>query len=415
VAFLKLIISVFSQFAESDHNQCPACRTVTKLLEQVHRIAHHRVFLAKYRYQDCRSANVLDGGNGDLFREQAVFADFQACCPDYFFSTNGLAIRRRLYMMSCLALARHPFVPRGRVTPSGERKAMEMKTPGKGSAATAAFLSLLICLLVVVTVYAFMSGKYSAPPTITRLGLEVDHQYKLTLIVTGIVFVLSQLGLAFAIFRFRDHGQRVHFTRGNNTLEILWTGATIVLFLSLGVMARHAWAASHFTGASPEAVQVEVTGNQFVWNFRYPGPDGRFGRLDATMVSASSGNPLGLDPADKAAKDDIVLPTLTVPVNHQVELLLRAQDVIHSFFVRELRLKQDAVPGMVIPMYFTATQTGQYEIVCTQLCGLGHYRMRSFMNVVSDDDYRKFIADQEQQLLPAPAPAPITPATGAPR
>jgi cytochrome c oxidase subunit 2 len=292
---------------------------------------------------------------------------------------------------------------------------MEMKTPGKGSAATAAFLSLLIFLLVAVTVYVFLSGKYSAPPAITHLGHEVDHQYQSTLVVTGVVFVLSQLGLAFAIFRFRDHGQRVRFTRGSNTLEILWTGATIVLFLGLGVMARHAWAASHFTGAGPDAIQVEVTGNQFVWNFRYPGPDGRFGRLDATMVSASSGNPLGLDPADRASKDDIVVPTLTVPVNRQVELLLRAQDVIHSFFVRELRLKQDAVPGMIIPMYFTATRTGQYEIVCTQLCGLGHYRMRSFLNVVSDADYRKFIADQEQQLLPPPAPAPITPATSAPR
>jgi cytochrome c oxidase subunit 2 len=292
---------------------------------------------------------------------------------------------------------------------------MEMKTPGKGSAATAAFLSFLICLLVAVTVYVFMAGKYPAPPTITDLGHEVDQQYHLTLIVTGIVFVLSQLGLAFAIFRFRDHGQRVHFTRGNNALEVLWTGATIILFLGLGVMARHAWAASHFAGASPDAIQVEVTGNQFVWNFRYPGPDGRFGRLDATMVSASSGNPLGLDPADHASKDDIVVPTLTVPVNRQVELLLRAQDVIHSFFVRELRLKQDAVPGMIIPMYFTATQTGQYEIVCTQLCGLGHYRMRSFLNVVSAADYQKFIADQEQQLLPPPAPAAVTPATAAPK
>jgi cytochrome c oxidase subunit II len=292
---------------------------------------------------------------------------------------------------------------------------MEMKTPGKGSTATAAFLSLLIVALVVITVYVFMADKYPAPPPITKLGIEVDKQYHLTLIVTGIVFVLSQLGLAYAIFKFRDHGQRVKFTRGNNTLEVLWTGATIILFLGLGVMARHAWAASHFTGAGPDAIQVEVTGNQFVWNFRYAGPDGRFGRLDATMVSASSGNPLGLDTADRAAKDDIVVPTLTVPVNRQVELLLRSQDVIHSFFVRELRLKQDAVPGMVIPMYFTATQTGQYEIVCTQLCGLGHYRMRSFLNVVSDEDYRKFIANQEQLLQPPPAVTPLTPATAAPR
>ena len=330
-------------------------------------------------------------------------------------SGTGVAIRRRLYMMSC------PAMDMGGASKSNAPEnpswsgVMEMKTPGRGSAATAGFFSFLICVLVVVTVYIFMAGKYPPPPSITRLGLEVDHQYQLTLIVTGIVFVLSQLGLAFVVFRFRDHGQRVEFSRGSNTLEIVWTVATIILFLGLGIMARHAWAASHFTGAAPDAIQIEVTGNQFVWNFRYPGPDGRFGRLDPTMISASSGNPLGLDPADHASKDDIVVPTVTVPVGRQVELLLRSQDVIHSFFVRELRLKQDAVPGMIIPMYFTADQIGQYEIVCTQLCGLGHYRMESRLNVVSDEDYKKFIDDQEKQLLPPPAPAPVTPATATPK
>lgn len=282
---------------------------------------------------------------------------------------------------------------------------MEMKTPGKGSTGTALLLALLIVVLVVWTVYTFASGKYHAPPPITHVGKEIDTQYLRTLWVTGVVFVLSQLGLAWAIFRFRDRGQRATFTRGNNVLEMLWTTATIVLFLGLGVMARHAWAATHFVQANSDAIRVEVTGNQFVWNFRYPGPDGKFGRLDNKQIASSEGNPLGLDASDPAGKDDIVVPTLTVPVNHQIELLLRAQDVIHSFFVRELRLKQDAVPGMVIPMHFTATQVGRYEIVCTQLCGLGHYRMRSFLDVVSDADYQKFLKDQEQALQPAPAPA----------
>jgi cytochrome c oxidase subunit II len=282
---------------------------------------------------------------------------------------------------------------------------MEMKTPGKGSAGTAILLALLILILVVSTVYVFSSGKYNPPGSITHVGREIDSQYHLTLWVTGIVFVLSQLGLAYAIIRFRDHGQRVEFSRGNNMLEVLWTTATIVLFLGLGVMARHAWAETHFVAPDADAIRVETTGTQFVWNFRYPGPDGKFGRLDPKQISASSGNPLGLVPEDPAGKDDIVVPTLTVPVNRQVELLLRSQDVIHSFFVRELRLKQDAMPGMIIPMMFTATKIGQYEIVCTQLCGLGHYRMRSFLNVVSEEDYQKFLKDQEQLLLPPPAAA----------
>lgn len=273
---------------------------------------------------------------------------------------------------------------------------MRIRKHNNGSAATAALLSLLIVTLVVVTVYIFVARpSWSIPPApITTVGAAVDHQYQLTLYVAGAVFILSQLGLAFAVFRFRDRGQRVHFSRGNNTMEYLWTSATIILFLGLGIMGRKAWAEVRFTDPAPDAIQVEVTANQFVFNFRYPGQDGKFGKLDPKFISPSTGNPVGVDPADAAGKDDIVLPTLTVPVNRQVELLIRSQDVIHNFFVRELRLQQDAVPGMVIPIHFTANQIGQYEIVCTQLCGLGHYRMRSFLFVVSAADYEKFLKDQ---------------------
>ena len=265
-----------------------------------------------------------------------------------------------------------------------------------GSAAPAAMLAALIVIMVAATVYVFAANPFpSRPPAaITSVGLLVDHQYFLTLCVTGTVFILSQLGLAYAIWRFRDRGQAAHFTRGNNTMEMIWTTATIVLFLGLGLMGRKAWAEVRFTPAEANAVQVEVTTNQFVFNFRYPGPDGQFGKLDPTQVSASTGNPLGLDPKDPAGKDDIVVPTLTVPVDHQIELLIRSQDVIHNFYVRELRLQQDAVPGMVIPIHFTANQIGHYEIMCTQLCGLGHYRMRSFLDVVSEADYQNFLKQQ---------------------
>jgi cytochrome c oxidase subunit 2 len=265
-----------------------------------------------------------------------------------------------------------------------------------GSAATAGLLSLLIVFMVGVTVYIFVAKLYPPPATITAVGQLVDHQYFLTLCVTGTVFILSQLGLAYAIWRFRDRGQQAHFTRGNNTLEMIWTTATIILFLGLGLMGRKAWAEVRFTPAEPDAVRVEVTTNQFVFNFRYPGPDGKFGRLDPKQVSASTGNPLGIDENDPAGKDDIVMPTLTVPVDHQVELLIRSQDVIHNFYVRELRLQQDSVPGMIIPIHFTANQTGHYEIMCTQLCGLGHYRMRSFLDVVSEADYQNFLKQQQQ-------------------
>ena len=147
---------------------------------------------------------------------------------------------------------------------------------------------------------------------------------------------------------------------------------------------------SLYTPTGADAIQIEVTTSQFVYTFRYPGPDGKFGRLDPRLVDAPAGNPLGLDPNDPNGKDDIVTSTLKVPVNRPIELLLRSEDVVHNFFVRELRLQQDSVPGMMIPVHFTANRIGQYEIVCSQLCGLGHNTMHSLFNVVSESDYESF-------------------------
>jgi cytochrome c oxidase subunit 2 len=263
-----------------------------------------------------------------------------------------------------------------------------------GSAAPAVMLALLLALLVLTTVYIFAARLFLPPAAITSIGLQVDHQYLLTLYATGVVFVLAQLALAFAVFRFRDRGQEARFSRGNNAMEVLWTVATMIVFLGLGLSGRKAWAEARFTTPTADAIQIEVTENQFDFTFRYAGADGKFGRLVPEMISPATGNALGLDLNDPAGKDDIVTSSLTVPVNHPVELLIRAQDVIHNFFVRELRLQQDAVPGMIVPLNFTATAIGRYEILCTQLCGMEHHRMHSYLNVVSDADYQVFLAQQ---------------------
>jgi len=261
----------------------------------------------------------------------------------------------------------------------------------------AAFLfSALLILLVLATVYVFVSGKYAPPAAITEAGRAIDHQYHLTLAVTAVVFVLSQLGLAFVVFRYRDHGQKVQFSHDNNTLEFLWTGLTAILFIGLGLLGGKAWANGRIWSDNSNPLRIEVTENQFVFNFRYSGPDGKFGRLDPRQIDASLGNPLGLDSADPAGTDDIVVPTLTVPTNQEIELLLRSQDVIHSFFVRELRLQQDAVPGLIVPLRFKADKIGHYEIVCTQLCGLGHSNMHSYLDVVSQANFDAFLKNGGQ-------------------
>jgi len=275
---------------------------------------------------------------------------------------------------------------------------MRRKSGEQGSAAVAFTLATFLVIFTIVTVYLFLAKIWWFPPAISDFGAQIDAQFHRTLIITGIVFVLAQLGLALAIFRSRDRGQKASFFEGNAVMEFIWILATVIMFVGLGLYGERAWAEAHFQGAAPGALQLEVTGQQFAWNFRYAGPDGKFGGTKPELVSASTGNPLGLDPRDPASKDDVVSPVAYVPVGQEIELLIKTQDVTHSFYVRELRLKQDAVPGMTIQMHFNATVPGEYELACAELCGLGHYRMRSFVNVVSRDEFDKWMRDQEAAL-----------------
>jgi cytochrome c oxidase subunit 2 len=142
--------------------------------------------------------------------------------------------------------------------------------------------------------------------------------------------------------------------------------------------------------------QIEVTGAQFQWYFRYPGPDGVFGRTDAAkFANPAEGNPLGLDPADPAARDDVVSSIMVVPVGRTVQLHLRAQDVVHSLFIPAMRFKQDAVPGMEIHTRITPTKAGDYEIACAELCGLGHYRMRAVVRVVTQQEFEQWLKSRQ--------------------
>jgi len=275
---------------------------------------------------------------------------------------------------------------------------MEQKQSGTGSSLVAAGLAFSLAVLTFSTIYFFLKRTWWFPEPINAFGKSIDDQFMRTLWATGLVFVLSQLALGWVVFRYRARGPagsgRAQYTHGNTTYEVLWTAATAVLFIGLGLYAQIGWAEFHLRPAAADALQIEVTGQQFAWNFRYAGPDGKFGMTKPELVNDSGGNPLGLDETDPAAKDDLVLPIMAVPTNRQVELLLRAKDVTHSFFVRELRLKQDTVPGLLIRIHFTAEKTGQFEIVCAELCGLGHHRMRTFLSVLSEADFQKWLADQ---------------------
>jgi cytochrome c oxidase subunit 2 len=286
-----------------------------------------------------------------------------------------------------------PLFTTNRTDPIGSQS-FRISNRARGSGSPSLLLAILLILVVGTTIFIFVARLYPAPAPISRDAVLVDRQYDLTLYVTGVVFLLAQLSLAYVVVRFRDRGQKARFVRGNVGLEILWTSLTLFVFVALGVLGRKAWADARFAPPVSGAIQVEGTTYQFVYAFRYPGKDGKFGRIDPSLVSAPSGNPLGIDPNDPAGRDDVVASELVVPVDRPVELLLRSQDVVHNFFVRELRLQQDAMPGMIIPVHFTADQIGEYEIVCTQLCGLGHYKMHSLLRVVSQSEFEAFLNHQ---------------------
>jgi len=263
-------------------------------------------------------------------------------------------------------------------------------------------LLIVIWLITFASTYFFIAKTWWLPVGASAAAAGIDHHFTTTFILMGIVFVAAQVALGGLIWIYRDRGSsssKASYSHGNMKLEIVWTVLTTVLFVGLNLMSSSIWASERFRAAEANAVRVEVTGMQFAWYFRYPGPDGKFGATNPELEDASAGGEaaLGLDTKDPASKDDVVTGTMVVPVNREIEVILRAHDVIHSFFIPSMRFKQDAVPGLAIHMHFTPIQTGDYEILCAELCGLGHYKMHGMLKVVSQDEYDKWLAAREAE------------------
>jgi cytochrome c oxidase subunit II len=258
-------------------------------------------------------------------------------------------------------------------------------------------LGLIVWVLTVVICYFFLGHYWWFPPPISQHGLAYDAQFNATLWVTGIIFFLAQIALGYVIIKFRDKGGTAKYSHGNNTLEAVWTSATALLFIGLVLAGTRIWAAVHFEEAPADALRIEVMAKQFAWAFRYAGPDGKFGRTDLKQINDQGGNPFGIDDKDPAGKDDLTSASIKVPAGKPVLLILKSRDVIHNFFVRELRLKQDIVPGMEIPFHFQADQIGVYEVPCSELCGLGHHQMRTTLEVMSEANFEKWKQEQAAQ------------------
>jgi cytochrome c oxidase subunit 2 len=254
-------------------------------------------------------------------------------------------------------------------------------------------LAVFFWLVAGVTVWIFLAKVWWLPELISVKGGASDDQLVLTLVIAGTVFLLAHVGLGYYIWRYQARGsERAVYLPDHHKLEMTWTIATAILFVGLGIRGMTAWANYALPEPEAGAVQIEVTAQQFTWNVRYPGPDGRFGRTDPALIKDELGNYLGLDPKSADGKDDVVAQNLmAIPVNRPVRVVLRTKDVTHSFFVPQLRVKQDAVPGMSIPVQFTATKTGEYEIACAELCGMQHYKMRGRLLIMQEAEFESWL------------------------
>ncbi len=210
------------------------------------------------------------------------------------------------------------------------------------------------------------------PPNVSTYGGDVDWLFYLIFYITGVTWVLVQVVMLVFIVKYRHReGRRATYTHGNTSLEIMWTIVPALILVMLGFMSRATWDKIRHTHP-PSTHEVQITAKQFNWEVLYPGPDGKFGTDD-----------------DKMIEND-----LHVPVHQVVRVRLTSKDVIHSFFVPAFRLKQDAVPGRIIEVWFEATAPGVYELPCAELCGFGHSGMLGHVTVQTDQDYQSWVKEQ---------------------
>lgn len=254
-------------------------------------------------------------------------------------------------------------------------------------------LALVLVLVAVGTVWFHMVSPWWWTPIASNWGY-VDTTLIITFWITGFVFVAVLFFTAYCIVRFRHRaGQQALYEPENKRLEWWLTVATaigVVAMLTPGLFVWH-----QFVTVPADATEVEVVARQWSWSYRLPGKDGRLGTSDVRNISAD--NPLGLNPNDPNGKDDIVVESgdLQLPMNKPVKLLLRSVDVLHNFYIPEFRGKMDMIPGAVTYYWLTPTRTGTFDILCFELCGVGHSQMRGQVVVSDDAPYQDWLAQQK--------------------
>ncbi len=240
---------------------------------------------------------------------------------------------------------------------------------------------------VAISIWSANNG-YWLPTDLSAHGHMIDHLFVFCLWLTGAVFVVTEVVLAWFMWKYDAKGdakEPVKFTHGSHNLEVVWTIVPAATLLFIAIYQMNAWASIKMDVPQEPDIEVEVVARQFEWRIRYPGKDRIFNtRDDLHTVNA-----------------------LHIPVGKQVLVRLKSQDVLHDFFLPHLRIKQDAVPGMVIPVWFKAERisdsdvggetSANYDLVCAELCGWGHYKMKGQLTIETEDKFNEFLANVEKE------------------
>ena len=246
-------------------------------------------------------------------------------------------------------------------------------------------LVIALVLLVILSIVFHFASPWWFTPIASNWG-AIDTTVEITFWVTGIVFVIVNLFIAYAIYRYRHKpGQKAAYEPENHKLEIWLTVITAVGVAAMLAPGLVVW--SDFVSPPDDAMQVEALGKQWDWSFRLPGADGKLGKVDTMLVSDT--NPFGIDPKDGAGHDDrlVTANELHLPKDQPVKVLLRSLDVLHNFTVPQFRVKMDLVPGMETFLWFTPTRNGKFDLLCEELCGLAHHTMRGHVVVEDAGDF----------------------------
>ena len=343
-----------------------------------------------------------------------------------------------LLVILCVVLIGVVAVQIGRVTElaakiRGEEEVQALSNTRNANISLIFMVAFLVFCIASAYYYKNWMLGYGPHASASAHGASLDSLFSVTLFFTGIVFVITQIALFYFAWKYKaDKDRKALYMPHDNRLEIIWTAIPAVVMTFLVISGLDAWnEVMADVDPNEDHIEIEATGAQFLWYLRYPGPDGKLGKRDYTMIDGL--NPLGQDWTDRKNLDDIHPSDIVLPVGKKVRVRITARDVLHNFYLPHFRVKMDAIPGLPTYFVFTPTKTTEeyreelkkypeyqapsdpedpesdplwksfeYELACAELCGSGHFSMRKLVKIVTQEEYDEWLASQQSYFLTSP-------------